>query len=151
MHGDGGHRRAGAGARAADPERRRMPEEHDREQQDEHDGGEHESQPADDRPERSAHAIGAEDRELRGARAGQEATGGVGVLELVRVHPVPAIHHQAAQQHDVRRRPSEADDADARPLARHGRKRRRRWGVSWGSVSVDELAAHANRAGAARW
>ena len=95
-----------------------MPEEHHREQQDEYDRRHDEPEPAHDRPGRPADAVGAEDRELCRAGAGQEAAGGIRVLELLGVHPALAVDHEAAQQDDVRRWPAESGQADASPLAR---------------------------------
>ena len=117
MDGDGRDRGARAGAGAAHPERRGVPEEQHRQREDENDRGKDESEPADDRAQRAADAIGAEDRELGRGGARQQAAGRVRILELVRVHPAPAVDHEAAKQRDVRRRPAESGHADARPLA----------------------------------
>ena len=62
----------------------------------------------------------AVDRELRRRRTGEQLAGGVGVLELARVEPAAAVDDEVAQQRDVRRRPAEADQAQAPPLAQHG-------------------------------
>ena len=151
VHGDGRHGRARAGSGAAHPERGRVPEEQHGQQQDGNDGGNDEPEPADDRAERAADAVGAEDRELRRGRPRQETAGRVGVLELLRVHPALALDHQAAQQHDVRRWPAEPGHADAGPFARD----RGQW--RGGRVRLLErrlrhwLAAHASEGAAAEW
>ncbi len=104
-----------------------------------------------DGTQRAADPVGAEDRELRRGGAGQQAARRVRVLELARVHPAPAVDHQPAQQRDVRGRPAEPGDADARPLARDRRERRGGRirsvvrGVRHGpSSTCGEVAAHAS-------
>ena len=81
--------------------------------------GHDEAEPADDRAGGPADAVGAEDRELRRGRAGQQAAGGVRVLELAG-RPSSRLRstHEARSSDDVRRRPAEAGEPDARPLAR---------------------------------
>ena len=49
-----------------------------------------------------------------------DAEGGSGVLELLRVQPLPALHAQLPQQRDVRGRTAEADAPDPSPLPHHG-------------------------------
>ncbi len=74
-------------------------------------------------PRRARDAIGAEDRELRRRRAGQQAACGVRVLELGRVEPAACARRQRAQQRDVRRRAAEAGHPDPCPLASDDRER----------------------------
>ena len=59
---DGGDGRSGAGARAADPKRWRVGEEQQREREDQDDGGNDETQAADDRAGDPGNTVGAEDR-----------------------------------------------------------------------------------------
>ena len=97
-------------------------------------------------PGGAADAVGAEDRELRRRRPGQQAAGGVGVLERARVHPAAALDDQPPQQRDVRRRAAEAGEADPRPLAGDPRERHANLLSAGGRVPlVSEFAGHARR------
>jgi len=74
-------------------------------------------------------APGAVDAQLRRGRSGQQLAGGVGVLELARGQPPPAVHDQLPQQRDVRGRPAEADRADPPPLPQDRAERDRGHGA----------------------
>ena len=117
LHGDGRHRRAGAGARPEDPPRRRAREEERRQRQDRDQPRQHEREPADQPAEPAANAPGAEDRELRRGRARQQVAGRDRVLELLRGDPAAPLDAETPQQRDMRRRPPEPGDADPPPIA----------------------------------
>jgi hypothetical protein len=79
-----------------------------------------EAQPADDHAGHAGDASGAEHRELGRGGARKQIAGRDRVFHLSRRHPAALGHHQLLQQRDVRRRTTEAGDADPAPLERDG-------------------------------
>ncbi len=123
LHGHGGDRGARPGARAADPRRRRPGQEERREREDEDEPGQHERQAPGHGARRTAYPPGAEDRGLRRRRAREEVARRERVLELGVGEPAAALDAELAQERDVGRGASEADEADAAPRPDDGAER----------------------------
>lgn len=85
---------------------------------------------ADQRADVAAQAPSAVDRQLRRGRPREQVGHDDAVLELLGVQPPAPLDAQIAQHHDVRRRPAEAQAADAP----HSRRTSRRLGGSTASA-----------------
>ena len=113
---DGRNGCAGAGRRTLYPQRGVGGQEQRREGEDDGEPGGNETDTADQPPESSPQAPGAEGGQLGRRRPGQQVGGRDAVLELGGGEPMVVLDAELAKQGDVGRRPTESDDADAPPL-----------------------------------
>ena len=120
--GYGGHRRAGAGRRSPDPQRRMGGEEDGGQGQDDEESRSDETDSPDEGAEAAAEAPGAEDGELRRRRSRQHVGRRHAVLELAGREPPVLVDAEPTEQRHMGGRSAEADDPDPGPLPGDGGK-----------------------------
>ena len=131
VHRHGGDRRSGASCccehrlgRVTSQKKGGQGKDHNEPRDDEANSAEHGCETAAEPP-------GAIDGELSGCRTGEQVGGGHAVFELTSRDPTSLVHAEPSQQGDVGRRATEADAAEASPLAGDGGElhalRRRPW------------------------
>ena len=136
-------------SRAQHPQRRGFAEEQRGQGQDDDQPGHDERGAADQGAETAPQPPRAEDRELRGGRAGQQVADRDRVLEFLGGQPLAAFDAQVPQHLDVGRRPAEPQAADPPPLPQDRGQRHRpqvRRG-DWPGSRRDRAARHRAAAG----